>query len=171
MRGLVAWLGLSEAILPFERQPRAAGETKYPMLKMLHFAWTAVSSFSALPLRLSIAAGTLLSCAGFGYLLYVMYLALWTNALVPGWASIVILQCIFSGMILLALGAIGDYVGRNYEESKGRPLYVIADAYNLVLPKNGIPRASILIQPDLVDFCIRGEPESDAPPIGAAASQ
>src|SRR6185437_8079791 len=76
MRGLVAWLGLREAILPFERQPRAAGETKYPLLKMLRFAWTAISSFSALPLRLSIAAGTLLSCAGFSYLLYVIYLAL-----------------------------------------------------------------------------------------------
>jgi dolichol-phosphate mannosyltransferase len=170
MRGLVAWLGLREVTISFERQPRAAGETKYPLPKMLRFAWTAVSSFSALPLRLSIAAGTLLSCAGFGYLLYVTYLALFTHVLVPGWASVVILQCIFSGMILLALGAIGDYVGRNYEESKGRPLYVIADAYNLVLPKNGIPRASILIQPDLVHLGIGGEPESDAAPVGAAAS-
>ncbi len=170
MRGLVAWLGLREAILPFERQPRAAGETKYPLLKMLRFAWTGVSSFSALPLRLSIAVGTLLSCAGFGYLLYVTYLALFTNILVPGWASVVILQCIFSGMILLALGAIGDYVGRNYEESKGRPLYVIAGAYNLMLPENGIPRASILIQPDPMDLDVREEPENDAAPIGAAAS-
>src|SRR6185369_7954238 len=65
MRGLVAWLGLKEAILPFERQPRAGGETKYPLLKMLRFAWTAVSSFSALPLRLSIIAGAVVSCGGF----------------------------------------------------------------------------------------------------------
>jgi dolichol-phosphate mannosyltransferase len=144
MRGLVGWLGLREAILPFERQPRAAGETKYPMLKMLRFAWTAVASFSALPLRLSIAAGILLSCAGFGYLFYVLYLALFTNILVPGWASVVVLQCIFSGMILLALGAIGDYVGRNYEESKGRPLYVVENAFNIMPPESDIVRATIL---------------------------
>jgi dolichol-phosphate mannosyltransferase len=144
MRGLVGWLGLREAILPFERQPRAAGETKYPLLKMLRFAWTAVSSFSALPLRLSIAAGTLLSCAGFVYLLYVIYMALFTDILVPGWASVVVLQCIFSGMILLALGAIGDYVGRNYEESKGRPLYVVESTFNVMPPESGIARATIL---------------------------
>jgi dolichol-phosphate mannosyltransferase len=144
MRGLVAWLGLSEAILPFERQPRAAGETKYPLLKMLRFAWTAVSSFSALPLRLSIAAGTALSCAGFGYLLYVIYLALFTDVLVPGWASVVVLQCIFSGMILLALGAIGDYVGRNYEESKGRPLYVVESLLNVPPRDTSTVRATIL---------------------------
>lgn len=152
MRGLVAWLGLKEAILPFERQPRAAGETKYPLWKMLRFAWTAMSSFSALPLRLSIAAGAILSCAGFLYLAYVLYLALFTSVLIPGWASMVILQCIFSGMILLALGAIGDYVARNYEECKGRPLYVVAASVNRPLPEQRIPGACILPQPDSPDL-------------------
>jgi polyisoprenyl-phosphate glycosyltransferase len=149
MRGLVAWLGLKEAILPFERQARAGGETKYSLWKMLRFAWTAVSSFSALPLRLSVAAGALLSCAGFIYLLWVLYLAFWTHALVPGWASIVVLQCIFSGMILLALGVIGDYVARNYEESKGRPLYVVTDAVNSPAPDHEIHGACIVTRPDL----------------------
>jgi dolichol-phosphate mannosyltransferase len=162
MRGLVAWLGLSEAILPFERQPRAAGETKYPMLKMLRFAWTAVSSFSALPLRLSIAAGTALSCAGFGYLLYVIYLALFTDILVPGWASVVVLQCIFSGMILLALGAIGDYVGRNYEESKGRPLYVVASTMNVTAPNGSINRATILSGAGICNSSTQTTREMDA---------
>lgn len=149
MRGLVAWLGLREAILPFERQARAGGETKYSLLKMVRFAWTAVSSFSALPLRLSIAAGTILSCAGFAYLLRVFYQALFdANALVPGWASIVALQCIFSGMILLALGVIGDYVARNYEESKGRPLYVVTNGVNCPAPQYGIAGASVLIPPE-----------------------
>ena len=148
MRGLVAWLGLREAILPFERQPRAGGETKYPPLKMMRFAWTAISSFSALPLRLSTAAGAMLSCAGFIYLAYVMYLAFFTKTLVTGWASVVVLQCIFSGIILLALGMIGDYVARNYEESKGRPLYLVTEAFNVAAPENAIARASILIEPD-----------------------
>src|SRR5215469_6842273 len=125
MRGMIAWLGMKEAILPFERQARAAGKTNYSLAKMVRFAWTGISSFSALPLRISIATGCILSCAGFLYLLRVLYLAIWTTTLVPGWASVVALQCVFSGMILLALGAVGDYVARTYEEAKGRPLYVL----------------------------------------------
>jgi dolichol-phosphate mannosyltransferase len=131
MRGIVAWLGLKEAIIPFERRARAAGHTNYGLLKMLRFAWTGVSSFSAFPLRISIGAGCLLSGAGFLYLARVTYLALFTTTLVPGWASVVALQCAFSGMILLALGAIGDYVARTYEEAKDRPLYVVTETCNI----------------------------------------
>src|SRR5215472_18616738 len=147
MRGMVAWLGMKEAILPFERRARAAGHTNYPLLKMLRFAWTAVSSFSAFPLRISIAAGCILSCAGFLYLLRVLYLAIWTTTLVPGWASVVALQCIFSGMILLALGAVGDYVARTYEESKGRPLYVLGKTCNLAPELKQPVRAVVLAEP------------------------
>jgi len=147
MRGMVAWLGLKEAILPFERRARAAGHTNYPLLKMLRFAWTAVSSFSAFPLRISIAAGCILSCAGFLYLLRVLYLAIWTTTLVPGWASVVALQCAFSGMILLALGGIGDYLARTYEEAKQRPLYVVTEVCNISLHRRSLPRAVILTSP------------------------
>jgi glycosyltransferase involved in cell wall biosynthesis len=144
MRGMVAWLGMKEAVLPFERRARAAGHTNYPFLKMLRFAWTGVSSFSAFPLRISIGAGCVLSCAGFLYLLRVIYLALWTTTLVPGWASVVALQCAFSGMILLALGAIGDYLARTYEEAKQRPLYVVTETCNVTLPQRSLTRAVIL---------------------------
>ncbi|MGC1782871.1 MAG: glycosyltransferase family 2 protein [Acidobacteriaceae bacterium] len=147
MRGMVAWLGLKEAMLPFERQARAAGKTNYPLLKMLRFGWTGVTSFSAFPLRISIAAGCMLSGAGFLYLLRVVYLALWTNTLVSGWASVVALQCVFSGMILLALGAIGDYVARSYEEAKKRPLYVVTEVCNMSLTELSLPRAVILSDP------------------------
>jgi glycosyltransferase involved in cell wall biosynthesis len=146
MRGMAAWLGLREAIVPFERKSRAAGSTHYPFLKMLRFAWTGVSSFSAFPLRISIAAGCLLSGAGFIYLLYVLYMALWTTTLVPGWASVVALQCAFSGMILLALGAVGDYVARTYEETKGRPLYVVTDTCNVARRQDLPSRAVILLE-------------------------
>jgi polyisoprenyl-phosphate glycosyltransferase len=152
MRGLVAWLGLREAVLPFERDARAGGHTKYSLLNMLRFGWTAVSSFSALPLRLSTGAGILLSCGGFLYLLRVLYFAFFTDRLVPGWASIVVLQCIFSGMILLALGAVGDYVARNYEESKGRPLYVVTSALNNPRPQHEIASAAILIRREIHEF-------------------
>ena len=131
MRGIVGWLGLKEAILPFERKARAGGKTNYSLWKMVRFAWTGVTSFSAFPLRLSIAAGCLLSAVGFLYLLWVVYMAIWTNKLVTGWASIVALQCGFSGVILLALGVIGDYIARNYEEAKHRPLYVVTETRNV----------------------------------------
>jgi glycosyltransferase involved in cell wall biosynthesis len=144
MRGIASWLGLKEAILPFERQGRAAGHTNYSLFKMLRFAWTGVSSFSAFPLRVSIGAGCMLSFAGFLYLLRVVYLAVWTSTLVPGWASVVALQCIFSGMILLALGAIGDYVARTYEETKNRPLYVVTEAWNVQHPQEPLSRAVIM---------------------------
>jgi dolichol-phosphate mannosyltransferase len=147
MRGMATWLGLKEVTIPFERSSRAAGQTKYPLLNMLRFAWTGVSSFSAFPLRISIAAGCLLSGAGFIYLLRVVYMALWTTSLVPGWASVVALQCAFSGMILLALGAVGDYVARTYEEAKGRPLYVVTETCNVALRRPAIPRALILAEP------------------------
>jgi glycosyltransferase involved in cell wall biosynthesis len=161
MRGLVAWLGLKEAILPFERHAREAGQTKYSLWKMVRFAWTAVSSFSALPLRLSVAAGILVSLAGFGYLLRTLYMVYWTHDTVPGWASIVVLQCIFSGMILLALGVIGDYVARSYEESKGRPLYVLTSAVNTPVPQHQIPRASVLIQGEVQELGAVELPDAD----------
>jgi glycosyltransferase involved in cell wall biosynthesis len=150
MRGLAAWLGLKEAILPFDREARAGGRTKYSFLKMLRFGWTGISSFSAFPLRISITVGCFLSFVGFLYLLRVLYQAFFTTSLVPGWASVVALQCIFSGVILLALGAIGDYVARTYEETKNRPLYVVTEAYNVPLPlKNPemLKRAVILAEP------------------------
>lgn len=175
MRGMVAWLGMKEAILPFERHARAAGKTNYPLLKMLRFAWTAISSFSAFPLRISIAAGCILSGAGFLYLLRVFYLALWTTTLVPGWASVVALQCAFSGMILLALGGIGDYLARTYEEAKQRPLYVVSDVCNLSTSQRSLSRAIILTNqiapaPILIDEFERSRRvEEEAPAYVALA--
>lgn len=144
MRGLVAWLGLKEVIVPFHRQSRSAGETKYPFLKMLKFAWTAISSFSALPLRVSLAAGLLLALCGLSYLVFSLYAAIFLRATVPGWASLVALQVIFSGAMLTAIGLLGDYVARIYEEVKGRPLYVVNDAVNICQPEVEISRAVVL---------------------------
>jgi glycosyltransferase involved in cell wall biosynthesis len=144
LRGMSSWLGLKEIVILFERPARAGGQTKYSSLKMLRFAWTAITSFSALPLRLSMTAGAIISGLGFLYLLKVFYLALFTHTLVPGWASVVGLQCAFSGMVLLALGIAGDYIARTYEESKLRPLYVVADGCNVAYPRQ-LPQRSIIL--------------------------
>ncbi|MDR3636993.1 MAG: glycosyltransferase family 2 protein [Isosphaeraceae bacterium] len=131
LRGLVAWLGLKEAILPFRRPPRVAGTTKYPAWKMARFAWTAVSSFSALPLKLSLGGGLLLSGLGLAYSVFVVYETVVLGTTVRGWSSLVCLQLLFSGATLTAVGLVGDYVARIYEEVKGRPLYVVSEAVNV----------------------------------------
>jgi polyisoprenyl-phosphate glycosyltransferase len=130
MRGIVAWLGLKEAIIPFHRAPRAAGTSKYPFWKMATFAWTAISSFSALPLKLSLYGGLITFTCGCFCSLAVAYETLVRRSPDQGWSSLVCLQLCFNGVILIAIGLVGDYVAKIYEETKGRPLYVIAEATN-----------------------------------------
>jgi dolichol-phosphate mannosyltransferase len=131
MRGLIAWLGLSEATVRFDRGPRAAGATKYPTMKMVAFAWTAITSFSGLPLRLGVLAGVMLTMLGVVYFIYAAYRALIAEATVPGWTSLVFLQIFFSGAILLSIGLVGEYLARIYDESKRRPLYVVRHMINV----------------------------------------
>jgi dolichol-phosphate mannosyltransferase len=144
MRGLVAWLGLREAIVPFHRETRAHGTTKYPLFKMLQLAWTAVSSFSALPLRLTTAMGLVVTLLGTAYFIYSIFVALVARIAIPGWTSLVCLQIIFSGTILVAVGMVGNYVARTYEESKQRPLYVVASLDNFAPQAAAPPRGVVL---------------------------
>ena len=136
MRGMVAWLGLPEAFVPFERQHRAAGETKYPLLKMLCFSWTAITSFSAAPLRMTIGLGFAAVAFAVCYLIYATIVALFLKHTVWGWTSLVFLQCLFFGTTLICIGLTGEYVARIYEEAKKRPLYVVEHVLNLSLPSD-----------------------------------
>ena len=88
MRGMVAWLGFREVILPYHRKPRLAGKPKYSLLKMFRFAWTAITSFSALPLRLSVFFGFLVAACGVAFGLYSIYAEYVLKANVPGWTSL-----------------------------------------------------------------------------------
>jgi dolichol-phosphate mannosyltransferase len=142
MRGLIAWLGLKEATVPFKRGPRAAGTTKYPTLKMAAFAWTAITSFSGLPLRLGVLAGLFLTLLGGVYFVYAAYRAL-VHATVPGWTSLVFLQIFFSGATLLCIGLMGEYLARVYDESKRRPLYVLRDMVNV--PAQPAPTERVVV--------------------------
>ena len=131
LRGLVAWLGLREAIIPFHRPARVAGTTKYPTWKMVKFAWTAISSFSALPLKATLVGGLMLTVFGLAYAGYALFETLVLKTTVRGWSSSICFQILFSGATLTAVGLVGDYVSRIYEEVKGRPLYVLAEALNV----------------------------------------
>jgi polyisoprenyl-phosphate glycosyltransferase len=145
LRGLVAWLGLKEAIIPFRRPARIAGTTKYPAWKMVKFAWTAISSFSALPLKAALVGGLGLTAIGLAYTAFVLYEALVLRTTVRGWSSIICFQILFSGATLTAVGLVGDYVARIYEEVKGRPLYVLSEAMNVSPPVPSPPRGVRLI--------------------------
>ena len=131
LRGMVSWVGFPQTAVPFVRPPRVAGQTKYPLRKMLLFAWTAAVSFSPAPLRISFYTGGLLVSIGIIYGLYAIAEMFLGIALVPGWTSLIVLNCISSGAIMLAIGVLGEYIARIFEESKRRPLYIVSDRYGL----------------------------------------
>ncbi|MEO8661980.1 MAG: glycosyltransferase family 2 protein [Bryobacteraceae bacterium] len=144
LRGMTSWLGFPQTTVPFVRALRAAGETKYPLAKMLRFAWTAAISFSPLPLRLSFSIGWILLGFGICYTFYALVEMALGMPLVRGWMSLVVVNCLGSGAIMVAIGVLGEYVGRIFEESKGRPLYIVADEYALPSPDRQASPSQVL---------------------------
>jgi len=131
VRGLISWLGFSQTSVEYVRDKRFAGETKYPFKKMVKFAMDAITSFSFKPLRIATYFGISISIISFTYLLFVIYLRLFTNETTAGWASIVAISLFLNGIVLIILGIIGEYTGRIYDEIKGRPLYIVKDTRNI----------------------------------------
>jgi len=127
VRGLVSWVGFKQYALEYVRDERFAGETKYPLKKMIRLAMDGIASFSYKPLKLATMVGFALSGISFLYLLFVVLQKLFGTPTVAGWASILAVQLFFNGVILIILGIIGSYIGRIYEESKGRPLYIVQE--------------------------------------------
>ncbi|MDS0525972.1 glycosyltransferase family 2 protein [Clostridium sp. SHJSY1] len=127
VRGLVSWLGFKQAGVEFIREDRFAGETKYPLKKMIKFATDAITSFSYKPLKIGTYLGGLVSAFSFLYLLFILFQKMFTNSTVPGWTSIIGISLFFNGVMFMMLGIIGEYVGRIYDEAKGRPLYIIGE--------------------------------------------
>ena len=126
LRGMIAWLGLNQVALPYDRAPRPAGSSKYPLRRMLHFAMDAITSFSILPLRLSLWLGMISGAIALLLLGYVL-LAWLGGDVVAGWTSLAAIMLFFFGLQFICIGMIGEYVGRIYLESKQRPLFIVAD--------------------------------------------
>jgi dolichol-phosphate mannosyltransferase len=134
IRGIISWLGFRQTAVEFVREERFAGETKYPLKKMIRFAFDAITSFSYKPLKLASYFGGAVSLAGFTYMMVVLYLKVFTNGTVTGWASMMAVSLFFNGVVLMMLGIIGEYIGRIYDEAKGRPLYVVQETLNFSRP-------------------------------------
>lgn len=141
IRGIISWLGFTQIGVDFCREKRFAGETKYPFKKMLKFAFDAITSFSFKPLKLSSYLGMVMSFFSFVYLLFVLYLKLFTDHTVTGWASSMVVNLFFNGIVLMMLGIAGEYIGRIYDETKGRPLYVVRQTRNFALNRKMDRRA------------------------------
>jgi len=125
VRGLVGWIGFRHTCVRFVRDARQAGETKYPLRKMIRFALNGLISFSFVPLQLATYLGFAVSLFSFLYIAYAIELKLFTDRAVQGWASIMVAMLFIGGVQLISLGIMGEYIGRIYDEVKQRPLYVI----------------------------------------------
>jgi dolichol-phosphate mannosyltransferase len=125
VRGMFGWLGFRQAAVPFAREARAAGATKYSWTKMLRLAFDGVFSFSDLPLRMALWLGFVVSAAALAYGAYIVTLRIFAGDLVEGWASTIVILSLLGGMNLMMTGVVGLYVGRIHTEVKGRPLYIV----------------------------------------------
>ncbi|PEJ57810.1 glycosyltransferase [Bacillus sp. AFS002410] len=136
VRGLVSWVGFRQTAIEYERDERLAGETKYPLKKMIKLCLDGITSFSYKPLKLAGYLGAILSSLGFVYMIYVIYLALFTDSVIKGWSSLISIMLLFNGFVLIILGILGEYVGRIYDETKGRPLYIVRELQGLEKEKS-----------------------------------
>lgn len=127
VRGLVGWAGFRQTSVEYVRDERFAGVTKYPLRKMIAFALDGITSFSHKPLKIASYVGVLLSLSSFIYLFVVLLQKWFELGTVPGWASIVAINLFFNGIVLMLLGVMGEYIGRIYDESKDRPLYIVRE--------------------------------------------
>lgn len=125
LRGIIVELGFPTVLLYFDRKEREAGETKYPLRKMLSFAWQGVTSFSTFPLKIVSVLGAFLFVGSLLLIAWALVVYFFVNDTVPGWTSTVVPLLFTSGIQLLGLGVIGEYVGKIYMETKNRPRYFI----------------------------------------------
>lgn len=128
LRGMSAWVGFRQVGVPYNRAARFAGSTKYPLKKMLKLAMTAITSFSYFPLQLATWAGSFLAFVAFLLVILFIVLRAVGSAFLSGQALTIILVLFLGGVQLICLGILGEYIGRIYDEVKGRPLYTTSEA-------------------------------------------
>lgn len=144
LRGIVPLIGYRSTTVGYERKERLAGESKYPLSKMLRLAVQAVTSFSTVPLQMIMVTGFVVFACAMGVSAWVLWVSLFTNDAVPGWASTVLPMTMLGGIQILCLGVIGAYLGKIYGEVKSRPRYVVEQ---VTPPLHGAHAAAAPAQP------------------------
>jgi dolichol-phosphate mannosyltransferase len=129
VRGMISWIGFKQTGIEFDRDPRVAGETKYPLRKMLKFAFDGILSFSNVPLRLATWLGFATSVFAVFYI-FIVLIKKFMGYTLPGYASIMVSILFLGGVQLITIGILGEYIGRIYNEAKARPLYIIEETLN-----------------------------------------
>lgn len=127
IRGMVSWVGFNQTGVEYERQERKAGESKYPFSKLLTLALDGIVGFSFFPLRIAAWFGFIISGFAFLYAIFILYKAIFLDAAVQGWSSMMVVILFLGGIILVMLGVIGEYLGRTNIESKNRPPYFVKE--------------------------------------------
>jgi glycosyltransferase involved in cell wall biosynthesis len=125
VRGMFSWVGFKQIGVPYDRDERIAGETKFPLGRMMRFAIDGIVSFSSAPLRLALALGFVVSALSILYGFVAILLKVSGAFTVPGWTSVIFATSLLGGVQLIVLGVVGEYVGRTYLEAKNRPLYIV----------------------------------------------
>ncbi len=131
VRGMVSWVGFRQTSVEYVREKRFAGTTKYPLRKMINFAIDGILSFSTVPLRISSALGFLSAAVSFLMMMYGLIVRIfYPSRVMTGWASLFVAVLFIGGIQLICIGILGEYLGRVYEETKKRPLYIVAELLN-----------------------------------------
>jgi dolichol-phosphate mannosyltransferase len=128
---MFSWIGFRQAAVPYDREPRRAGTSKYPLRKMIKFAADAFVGFSTAPLRFALIGGFIIALLAVGYGLVAIALKLAGLPYVPGYASLLVTIAFLSGVQLMVMGMVGQYVARVYDEARGRPLYLVRETHGL----------------------------------------
>jgi dolichol-phosphate mannosyltransferase len=131
VRGMVAWVGFRQTKVVYDRPGRFAGTTKYPLRKMARFAIDGITSFSIVPLRLSTYLGVVMSLVAVFIGIWAMVVKFALHRTVAGWTAIVVIVTLFASVQFLMIGILGEYVGRIFEEVKGRPLYIVRESIHM----------------------------------------
>lgn len=140
LRGMVSWAGFRQIGVPYRRAARFAGETKYPLPKMVRFALDGILSFSVKPLRLSTLMGFMSAGLALAAIVYALAMRLFTQRWVTGWTALIIAILFLGGAQLISLGIIGEYIGRLYGEAKRRPLYLVRETLGVDTTVHAFPR-------------------------------
>ncbi|ODA42357.1 glycosyltransferase family 2 protein [Desulfosporosinus sp. BG] len=132
VRGLVSWIGFRQTAVEYERDERLAGETKYPLKKMIKLSLDGITSFSFKPIKMATYVGSVIFASGLSYLAVLLLLKGFTESVISGWNLVMVMQLVLSGILLAMMGIIGEYIGRIYDEARDRPLYIVSECHGMM---------------------------------------